>query len=378
MAENGWFPWYDDDLMRDSCNRRLCQQNHDYSNLRLVSREMKSIMDAPSNGGPNFKKIVNFLLTKNGFHEKEGFCEYCFSEHGIGCDTCAGDNYESCNCTKSHRHGSALRQLCTRLDPNINIRSLSPRQRSTLLLRFLCKVASNFQQWYYKISYDTIVPVPDLTMIQTDMYYDKEDDFIRDMKDYNEPFFNFIHHLLFTGWADNDCYTSPGSCSPYRGRLLGDGKDYNDWNGGHRELFHEMFECFMTLHKSDEQKTVPPRIMMRSSLDHQYTLSQIQFIPETIRRIVMNCTDKDAEALLGKNIAESIDIYRLVRDTYDKRKGNNLRAIQWMPCLGVAREDFVPLETFEGYNPHHERFGRVANNIDGTGLTWDIDEDDEE
>ena len=58
--------------------------------------------------------------------------------------------------------------------------------------------------------------------------------------------------------------------------------------------------------------------------------------------------------------------------------GKESRAIQWMPCLGVAREDFVPLETFEGYNPHHERFGRVANNIDGTGLTWDIDEDDEE
>lgn len=78
-----------------------------------------------------------------------------------------------------------------------------------------------------------------------------------------------------------------------------------------------MWQCFMCLHKSEEEKTVPPPSMLeRSWQDSRYTLSQIQYLPETIRRCVMNCVDKEAEALLGKSIADSIDIYPLVRETH--------------------------------------------------------------
>ena len=72
------------------------------------------------------------------------------------------------------------------------------------------------------------------------------------------------------------------------------------------------------------------------------------------------------------------NVSRDVRETYEAQK-EYLSAIQWMPCLGVAREDFVPLESFEGYNPHHERYGGESmNNIDYTGLTWGMNGDEEE
>ena len=124
-----------------------------------------------------------------------------------------------------------------------------------------------------------------MDMIHDDpsMNYSDRDVFTNDFVKHNLPFYNFIHHLLFAGWADNDCYTSPGSGSPFRGQLLGDGKDYNDWNGGHRDFFGEMYECFMCLHKSDEEKSVPPQSMLVGEWERpQYTLSQIQYIPETI------------------------------------------------------------------------------------------------
>ena len=57
------------------------------------------------------------------------------------------------------------------------------------------------------------------------MNYSDRDVFTNDFVKHNLPFYNFIHHLLFGGWADNDCYTSPGSGSPFRGQLLGEGKD---------------------------------------------------------------------------------------------------------------------------------------------------------
>ena len=57
------------------------------------------------------------------------------------------------------------------------------------------------------------------------MNYSDRDVFTNDFVKHNLPFYNFIHHLLFAGWADNDCYTSPGSGSPFRGQLLGEGKD---------------------------------------------------------------------------------------------------------------------------------------------------------
>ena len=82
----------------------------------------------------------------------------------------------------------------------------------------------------------------------------------------------------------------------------------------------------------------------------------------------MNTVDQKAEALLGKSIAESIDLYRLVRETYDERE-DVLSRIQWMPCLGGVREDFVPLDDFQGYNPQHE-----SQNIDWTGLRWGVED----
>ena len=187
---------------------------------------------------------------------------------------------------------------------------------------------------------------------------------MKQLKEHNLPFFNFMHHLLFTGWAENDCHTSPGSRSPYRGQFLGDEANYNGgWNGGHRECFHEITLCFIGLHKSDELKTIP---LYEEPFD--YSVSQIQHIPETIRRCVMNTVDQKAEALLGKCIADSIDLYRLVRETYDERE-EALSQIQWMPCLGGVREEFVPLDDFQGYNPQHER-----ENIDCTGLRWVVED----
>jgi len=79
VAENGWFPWNTDES---------CIQNPDYSNLRLVSKDMKTHMDNPTNGGPDFKAIVSFLDLKNGFDDDEGFCDHCYSNEGVDCDTC--------------------------------------------------------------------------------------------------------------------------------------------------------------------------------------------------------------------------------------------------------------------------------------------------
>ena len=107
---------------------------------------------------------------------------------------------------------------------------------------------------------------------------------------------------MFTEWADDDCFSN----SPYREQLLGDGRDYNDWNREHQEQFHEMFECFMCFHKSDEVKCVPPRPIPADFWNElKYTVSQIQYIPETIRRRVANCVDHKGESLLGKLIADT-------------------------------------------------------------------------
>ena len=63
------------------------------------------------------------------------------------------------------------------------------------------------------------------------MNYSDRDVFTNDFVKHNLPFYNFIHHLLFAGWADNDCYTSPGSGSPFRGQLLGEGKAMTGMGG---------------------------------------------------------------------------------------------------------------------------------------------------
>ena len=391
VAENGWFPWNTDE---SSC------QNPDFSNLRLVSKSMKTHMDNPANGGPDFKAIISFLDCKNGWDNDEGhgFCDHCYSNEGAGCETCEATNgdHESCPCSENHRYGPVLLELDPRVNPYIEFQTLPLREQAKLLLQFLRQVSFNFHNMYYeewdKMKIDSTVQLddePDLTMISPGLY--GGDVFVDQLKEYNMPFYNYIHHLLFTGWAENDCYDSPGSGTPFRGRLIGDGEYDSYWHGGHREWFGEMWECFMCLHKSNEEKTVPSQDMGEGWRQRpRYTISQIQYLPKTIRRIQI--IDKGAEDLLGKSIADSIDMYRLIRKTYTAHKDGKLKAIQWMPCLGVSEENFVPMETFEGYNPHHARLDfelvggtakvskisyKSVSNIDRTSLTWGEDGDGE-
>ena len=78
VAGSGWFSWQDDE---DGC------QSEDYSNLRLISRDVKTLVDSPACGGPDFEVIADFLDMKNGFDfvdDNEGFCDHCFSNQGEG------------------------------------------------------------------------------------------------------------------------------------------------------------------------------------------------------------------------------------------------------------------------------------------------------
>jgi hypothetical protein len=360
IAENGWFNWFDGESRG---------QNTAYSNLRLVSHGIKKIVDKPMHGGPDFYDIANLLSKRNGFNRIGGFCDHCFrscydEEDGwlsgnikTECNTCKrngwDNNYLHCNCYESHRYGDVLMKLDPRVNPDIEFYALPIREKATLLLKFLRTVASNFHKEHYEQWEKVVLPEgtqksaePDLTQIEIWPGYDTLE---KEMKEYNTPVYNFIHHLLFTGWAEGDCYRSPGTYSPFRGRLIGCDRDYNTWVDtpiDHGDEFGDMKECFISLHKSDEELTVP----VSDDRWPEYTLSTIQYIPETIRRCMTNTIDHQAESLLGKAIADSIDIYRLVRQTYEAQK-DKLSVIQWMPCLGVPREDFIPRSTFEGYNP---------------------------
>ena len=125
----------------------------------------------------------------------------------------------------------------------------------------------------------------------------------------------------------------------------------------------------MCLHKLDEEKSVPPQSMLCSWEQPLYTLSQIQYLPETIRRYVANCVDREAEYLLGRSIAESIDLYRLVRESYVECQHE-----LWMPCLGMEVADFSPRDTFPGYNPKHvecwENPPKEYHHIPRTTISW--------
>ena len=252
VAENGWLSWQDEEEPR---------QDPTFSNLRLTSRGVKNFMDEPAHGGPDFEAIVSYLDIKNGFDDPDdmGFCDWCYSHDGQGCDTCAGEGfeYQVCTCKKLHRYGPSLILLDPRLHPALNFEALPERKRASLMLQFLRKVASNFhrEDWEDWEKMGNCHTRPDLTMLDPKFCYGSNG-FCSELKEYNLPFYNFIHHLLFAGWAENDTYGPPGS-SPFRGRLLGDGKDYNAWNGGDNERFDDIFNCFMTLHKSDEEETVP-------------------------------------------------------------------------------------------------------------------------
>ena len=224
---------------------------------------------------------------------------------------------------------------------------------------------------------------PDLTRVEVIGVPGGEDEFLTQMKAKNPEFYNFMHHLLLTGWVDRDWHTSthgPAS-SPFLGRLLTGETNADDWTEAHKEQFRNMIDCFVGLHKSGESKSVPA-----GDSSPRFTLSQIQHIPETIRRCIENCVDKKAEQLLGKLIADEIDICRLLREThqvYDSAVRDSwgwvvvyyggclssqeriFSKIDWMACLGVGEGEFEPLESFDGYNPQHER-----DTIDHTALVW--------
>ena len=374
IVQNGWFSWKDDEEIR---------QNPDYSNLRLVSSEMKNLMDKPECGGPEFDVIVWFLDKRNGFNndKRPGFCDHCFLHNGEGCDTCKDYHYTECKCKKAHRFGDSVRKLDPRLNQTIEFDKLTPREQAKLLLRFLYQVVTNFNLEYYvewkkhfpDLSLDD--PDPDLTMIGPLVFRHAE--FQNEMKLYNEPFYNFIHHLLFTGWAENDAKLCSGTFSPFRHRFTQD-DGFSNLNGGRREdcvldilgwrriyykYFDKIWDCFMRLHKSNDTPSVS------NGGRAPFTLSQIQHIPETIRRCLENTVDHWAIIFLGKPIADNIDLYRLARQTYYHQE-EELSEIQWQPSFGMEEEDFVPLDDFSGYNPEH-----VRDNIDCTRLFWKYSED---
>lgn len=133
VAENGFFPWQggrkaredignsnsrlrnvsrclkdalDEDLEQEGC------QNEDFSNLRLVSKEMKEMMDDPKFGGPYFDALAHFLDQKNCLYKRNGM-------------------------------HPALQELDPRLN-NADFYSLPARERAKLLLQFLRNITVNF------------------------------------------------------------------------------------------------------------------------------------------------------------------------------------------------------------------------------------------
>ena len=161
--------------------------------------------------------------------------------------------------------------------------------------------------------------------------------------------YNFVHYLLFTGWAEVDWFGPPGSVSPFRGAFLGDGMDYNDWNGGHREWFEEAMESFLRLHQPTDAENLPA-----GDRGHENgpwcTVEQFQYIPKSIQRCIIRTTDFRAARMLGKPLADGIDLFRPLRETYRRQK-ELLGKVNWMPCLGMREEEFVPLHNFRGYTP---------------------------
>ncbi|KAL9190514.1 hypothetical protein ACHAXT_000220 [Thalassiosira profunda] len=420
VAANGWVPWQD---------QKEARQNPDHSKLRLVSRHIKDLMDRPSSGAPDFEAIVSFLNERNRFNSVKhvGFCDHCFSNEGEGCDACDSD-YTGCRCTNDHRYGSVLMKLDPRLNPSVNFEALSSRRRAALLLQFVRKVTANFHESYHREwgefqeqlkelvakggdivegavcrmaaalgwDQDEIQEIegraqalvanggdvgdllsgmaksmglgkdnPDLTMIDPRMSYPSSDDFMAELQDLNEPVYKFMHHLLFTGWAAMDWFGQPGSVSPFRGAFLGDERYDIGWNGGHQDSFHEAMECFLRLHKSNETDPMPAGQGARDS-GPRCTVEQFLYVPKTIQQCVKNTRDHQMVKLLGAPLADIIDLFRLVRETYKVRK-KELGRVNWMPCLGMSEADFVPLRNFQGYNPETEDGRR---NIRGTTLMW--------
>jgi len=360
VAENGWCIWH--------------STVSDHSKLRLVSRKMKMVVDQPHRGGPDFPAIVQLLNDRNRFDLDEGHCDHCHVNQdkwnsGMSfcsstgrweevppqvpvdeqCRTCAaskGDYQLDCTCKERHRYGPVVLDKDPRLSSDQPFDDLSPREQAGRLLKFHRWCVSNFLTQEYGEEQD-------LTLAETKMLYGGMR-LMGELDQYNHRLCNFIHHLLFIGWAHKDLSLSacaPGTFSPYRECFLGG--ESAPWDGGHRDTFTDITECFLGIHtpKKYEQAFISP--FSRET----YSVSQIQYLPETIRRCVENTVDNEAVDLLGERIAASIDIYRLVRETYDNDEEDLLKSVDWMPCFG--EDDFQHEKS--DYNPR-------ATHIDCTGL----------
>ena len=348
VAGNGWFPWHGENA----------DGSKDHNSLRLVSKGVKKLVDQPSHGGPDFGKIFALLDNRNRFDmsDESGFCHHCHefwnAPEDERCDTCAvykGEWHEDCECKKDHRFGPVLLKMDPRLQ-KANFAKLSLRERVKKLLGFHQWCVSNFLKKFPRAGMYGDLGAIDSNMINLG------GDFSSEMAQYNTKTNNFMCNLMFIGWAHKGLSLSaipPGTYDPYRSAFLGQ-LNAEDWNGGHRETFHEISTCFVECHQpAPGEKPLSPD-GWRHCLGEGLTLSQIQFIPEIIRRCVRNSVDTEAKSLLGYKLASSIDLYLPARETLHLYEGTNALQIKWMPGFGMSKEDYVPLTTYEGYNPQHD------------------------
>lgn len=72
----------------------------------------------------------------------------------------------------------------------------------------------------------------------------------------------------------------------------------------------------------------------------RYYPSQVKRIEEIILNI-LNKRDKEADALLGRELADHINVMHKARTTIIPRL-DEIFPLQWMPMFGGSEEDFVP------------------------------------
>ena len=354
IGENDWFRWH---------------YGPEHSNLRLVNHQIKSLVDEPARGGPDFPAIVELLNNRNRFDLGEGICVYCHEHYNmyekdfpmeLKCNSCAANKggwWTDCECTKSHRYGPIVAEKDPRLNENDqDFFDLPVREQAKRLLTFHRWCVGNFINQEQGENQD-------LTMVDPDMY--RGDGFMEELGVHNAHIYNFLHHLLFAGWAHKELslsFCAPGTYSPYRESFLGG--NHSDWDGGHRDTFFEISQSFLGAHTPNEGEVKTIRVFR--FVGNDYTLSQIQRIPETIRRCIEFSIDTEAVALLGEGVAESIDVYRVLRETY-KNNAKELGFMEWMPSFGGSEGDFEPLTDFSDYNLVETK------HILGTGLALTSD-----
>ena len=343
-ASNGWFPWHAD--------------NDDHITLRLVSKGVKQLVDQPWNGGADFEKIWDLLDNRNRFDliADYGYCAHCRETDEDApeeqhCETCAGrGEYENCCCKKDHRWESVVRMLDPRLN-KVTFQAMPLRERVQKLFRFHRWCVSNFLK---KKEFNG--SNADLTEIDSMMWeYHLPGGLCFEMKQYNKKTYTFMHNLLFIGWAHKGLSLSampPGTDDPYRPYLLGQEDDY--WHGWHRETFAEIYKCFIECQRPAPGENPLEPDEWEDRQGHGLKLSQIQYIPETIRRCVENSWDTEAVSLLGNKLASSIDLYRPARATLRKYEGTGELDIKWMPGLGMPKEAYTQLSSYKGYNPQSD------------------------